>query len=86
MQHHGYDVATASAHLAFATVDFVEVLRGAAPIDAQAAERLAVVFGGPPDFWLGLQARYESECVRLGKTDLEDRDALLARLATLEAP
>ena len=61
--------------------EVVEMLAGVRPITAATALRLSRFLGCSPEFWLGLQARFELEVAQDslgGDLDTEDREAVAA--------
>jgi len=69
LEERGWKRAELAVRLGFSAKHVNELLKARAPITAETAERLELVFGASADFWLRLEANYQQDLVRLQQLD-----------------
>jgi HTH-type transcriptional regulator/antitoxin HigA len=68
----GISVISFSAKTGLTLHEVQRLFVGSLPIDVNLAGKLSNVLGSTQRFWLARDAKYRSECVRLGKRPGED--------------
>ena len=66
IEPHGLSVAEAAEHMGVSATDLLDVCECRAPITAELAVRIDLVFGGGADTWLALQSGYSLAQARAG--------------------